>query len=623
MPSNILTANHGQGAFSRRRLAAVGSLGMLAATAQILAAEAVSQSPYSWRGIAGQGVFPAKDLVTSFAADAEGKGQNIVWRIPLPAWGANAPIVVKDKVFVMCQEGGAIEAPQLLCLDVNTGKLLWQQPVDHLDAWPEAKQKEAKEIRRKEFARWSDYMRWWNKLYWDNAKNTWKEGASCGKGELKTAPVPQAQSDLVAEALKAGWKMPPLWGKGVSGGYRSRYGLVEAVDEGLVKNFHRCIEENIYRYPGWASEGPFWGSVMGSVVSDGERIYAVTALDGAACYDLSGKRLWVTDLAAKLLPGMINSSAPAGKWPQTNMASPILAGGKLIYFHHDGACMYGLDCATGAIVWQTPVLMDDKRKRRSTRDPIPPLGYQGHMGPGGTPVAMVLGGTLVAISGNGMAVRVADGKYLGMVEKPAGGGDTTKTDDPEDQAFGASYNSWVADGDVLYAGNLGGDLAALRLRLDGDKVVTQARWTSKGLNGDPNLAFFNGRLYGATPKKKGLSEVDPATGQVTVSGPMASSWCTGWAISLDGVAVYKGGGGKGGGIGFAIVQLPGMKVLGQGTLDDTTTPEQRQHDLDLLGMGPANPGPAGTTAFGNRIFFRSNHYLWCIGNPAKPYEPVR
>jgi len=144
------------------------------------------QPPYSWRGIEGQGVFPAKDLVTSFSADAEGKGQNIVWRVALPNWGANAPIVLKDRVFVLCQEGVDIECPQLLCLDANTGKLLWQKPVDHLDAWPEAKAKEAKEMRRKEHLRWAKYMRWWNKLFWDSER----EGLGKGRaGHVSGKPA--------------------------------------------------------------------------------------------------------------------------------------------------------------------------------------------------------------------------------------------------------------------------------------------------------------------------------------------------------------------------------------------------------------------------------------------------
>ncbi len=37
---------------------------------------------------------------------------------------------------------------------------------------------------------------------------------------------------------------------------------------------------------------------------------------------------------------------------------------------------------------------------------------------------------------------------------------------------------------------------------------------------------------------------------------------------------------------------------------------------DFLGWGAA-----GTTAWGNRIFIRSNDYLWCVGDPQQAWVP--
>ena len=155
------------------------------------------QPPYSWRGINGSGVFPAQGIVTEFhdlAADvvttvkdakkgelkvtlpgAPGSRKNIVWRTTLPHLGQNSPVVVKDRVFVLCEEGWKSDAPLLVCCDVKDGKILWQQPVDHLDAWPADKAAEARTWRAKEHARWRKAMTWWNKLYWDNEKNGWAE----------------------------------------------------------------------------------------------------------------------------------------------------------------------------------------------------------------------------------------------------------------------------------------------------------------------------------------------------------------------------------------------------------------------------------------------------------------
>ena len=90
------------------------------------------QPPYSWRGINGSGVFPAQGIVTEFhdlASDvvisvkdakkgerkltlpgAPGSRKNIVWRTTLPHWEQNTPVAVKDRVFVLCEEGWKSDA---------------------------------------------------------------------------------------------------------------------------------------------------------------------------------------------------------------------------------------------------------------------------------------------------------------------------------------------------------------------------------------------------------------------------------------------------------------------------------------------------------------------------------
>ena len=214
-------------------------LSLIALTTVVCTASEVS---YSWRGIGSTGVFPADDLVSQFweipanfdAALIHGKkpewskvpkdakpgtSKNIVWRTELPHWGHNAAVVMGDKVFLLCEEGAVSDAPLLVCLDAKKGGILWQQPVDHLDAWPDAKQTEAKELRRKELQRWREHMTWWNKLYWNDATN-------------QPAKHDKATWDrIAAEALAAGWQFtshdkaklsgPADCGNGA---YRGRYG---------------------------------------------------------------------------------------------------------------------------------------------------------------------------------------------------------------------------------------------------------------------------------------------------------------------------------------------------------------------------------------------------------------
>jgi hypothetical protein len=183
------------------------------------AADPSPQPPYSWRGIKGTGVFPAKDLVTTFCdypaemagdkAVSEGVARaklpckpgdrkNIVWRTLLPHWGHNAPVCVRDRVFVLCDEGWKSDAPLLVCLDAKDGRILWQKPVDQMDAWPEEKAKVGKECRAKELKRWRDHMTWWNRFYWDNEKNA-------------AAAATRTEADwnrLVEETRKDGWQFP-------------------------------------------------------------------------------------------------------------------------------------------------------------------------------------------------------------------------------------------------------------------------------------------------------------------------------------------------------------------------------------------------------------------------------
>jgi hypothetical protein len=66
--------------------------------------------------------------------------------------------------------------------------------------YPPGKAKVGKECRAKEFARYSKFMTWWNRLYWDNDKNGWGAkpeygGKMLGPGQ----PLNLAAAPVVAE----------------------------------------------------------------------------------------------------------------------------------------------------------------------------------------------------------------------------------------------------------------------------------------------------------------------------------------------------------------------------------------------------------------------------------------
>jgi hypothetical protein len=375
---------------------------------------------------------------------------------------------------------------------------------------------------------------------------------------------------------------------------------------------------------------------MGSVVSDGERIYAVTALDAAACFDRDGRRLWVTDLNGEHIH---NYPASAPGIIQNHMSSPVLAGDKLVYYHRDAAAMYGLDRNTGRIAWKTNCPLSDRASKdmKHLQNKIP-TGYQGHMGPGGTPVVMRLKDTTVVVSGNGLVVRLTDGKLLGQVKLPKGA-EISKNKNvvpAEEDYYGSSYNSWVAHGDVLfYAPHAG--LYAVRLAVGGDGLTQEILWRlgADTDSRDPNLVYYNGRLYAkaSQAKRRGIAAIDPATGKILAWGPVSGGHDAALAFA-SGMAVWPTGyigdrtEGKsnpattpGHGMAtYVVVSLPDLKEVGRGYLcPEAPAGEVRERHIARIGTARVVWGNAGTTCWGNRVFIRNNDYIWCIGDPAKPF----
>jgi outer membrane protein assembly factor BamB len=607
---------------------------LLLAIAIISAANFVhaEQPPYSWRGINGSGVFPAQGLVTEFwdvpAADDSvvtaaltkaglnlkpGDRKNIVWRTLLPHWGHNAPVCVNDRVFVLCAEGWKSDAPLLVCLDVNTGKILWQQAVDHLDAWPADKAKAGKEARAKELQRWRDHMIWWNRLYWDNEHHA--------PANLSAEEWNRRRQ----EALAAGWEFPAFGSlagapaDAGNGAYRYRFGLSmgrssgKPTDAALIANQKLCDQERYYWYPQWTSEGPFYGSVFGSVVSDGRRVYAVNTFGAMAAFDLDGNRQWVIDLA----PARQKNSLPCGIKGNLHhqMISPVLADGLVVHHFRDAGVIYGVEAATGKLRWQT----EPSR-----------AGYAGHMGPGGTPVVMTLGGATVIVSGNGLVVRVADGRLLGQVSLPAPADAPAKKASADDEgeedaasAGSSTYNSWTGAGDVLFAQHFRGWVYAIRLGLTGDVLRQELLWrtTDAGDNRDANLIVHDGRLYcgplrGATKGGGGYSALDIQTGKVLATGRVGGQYNTGLGAA-DGLLVARTSGWSRENArwtSYGVFDLATLRPKGQGFLAaPKPAGEVAERHIAFLGTPYIAWGVAGITASGNRLFIRSNDYLWCIG----------
>ena len=91
--------------------------------------------PTDWsrfRGNEGLGVYRStgdKDKIpTSFNIE---KGENILWKVPVPLLGYNSPVIVGDRIFLT---GADKVKREIYCYDLKDGKLLWSQEVPSTEA---------------------------------------------------------------------------------------------------------------------------------------------------------------------------------------------------------------------------------------------------------------------------------------------------------------------------------------------------------------------------------------------------------------------------------------------------------------------------------------------------------
>lgn len=593
-----------------------------------------SSRPFGFRGD-GTGVFPAEGLVSRFHEKL-----NVVWKIALPHWGPSSPVAWDDRVYVITDEGWPGDTPLLVCVSIAKGEMLWQAPIDNLDdpeRWPAAKARAAKAWRKKHFELRRAYMTWWNKLYWDNATNTWKKGVTyskrVGPGDLKAPPE---QLALVEEAKREGWDFHPFQPIGVSGGYRGRKAFLAHADYPAELKKQSIGERGIWLQPNWSTEGPFFGSTMGSPIIDETGIYVFTGQSTAACFTKEGKCRWVRHIVHSSCRG------PTDGIQHTSMASPVLAAGLLVVWNYGDAGLYSLDKATGKVVWrcETP-RTDQPRDKRFWKSEKLPVGYEGHMGPGGTPVVLDLNGTAVVIAGHGLVARARDGKILGQI--------SAKEEDGK-PLYPGGYQSATGAGDVYYAPSFGGRVMAMRLRLDGENLTWEQLWITPAKKRAPgscgqSLLVHDGRVYGgviATGFYKNAAVVgafDAKTGELVAKGDRGFPGNThasciadgkliitanGFGVPAEMTAAAQNGKAKTGTQrAFAIFDVKTMKRLGEGLLAMDADPEGdiRGRHIAHMGMDEINWGPSGPTAYGNRIFIRSNDHLYCIGDPKTPYVP--
>jgi hypothetical protein len=286
------------------------------------------------------------------------------------------------------------------------------------------------------------------------------------------------------------------------------------------------------------------------------------------------------------------------------------------------------------------------------------------MDPGGTPVAMALPNKSnpaekvpVVILGTGMVMRLSDGASLGMVKLPDHPSTVEKARNEAERKFphdadaqarwvdeatnyGGPYSSWAAHGDMLFAQKHVGSLHGIRLAIDGDHVsqeVLWSRYTAKfggkerpfGSFATPSVDFHDGMLYHLN------YAIDPATGELlTQEVPVSTNYTRSrvyagriavWNVSqlphhnMGNFHPFKSLGDV---FSYVVLSLPDLTIVSRSFLvPPVPTNELRRRHIDLYGKDCWSPGSVGITAFGNRLFARSNDYLWCIGDPNAKWIP--
>jgi hypothetical protein len=204
--------------------------------------------------------------------DVDYETRNIRWMTELPGRSTSTPILVGDRIYL------AAEPDLLVCVDKTTGRILW------------------------------------------TAANNYYEAISAN--ERKGNPAYATRVEPLVAKLKA------------EPDRTKRMSLRREIQETLVGIDRSRFE---VQYDGhFAAHFGIVGFSMPTPVSDGRHVYVWSGLGVAACYDLDGRRQWITRVPTEHLE---------------YGSSPALADGVLAVFVGK---LHGLDAKTGKLLWTQP-----------------------------------------------------------------------------------------------------------------------------------------------------------------------------------------------------------------------------------------------------------------------------
>jgi outer membrane protein assembly factor BamB len=557
-----------------------------------LSAAAVLAAParmIGWRGD-GTGVFP--DDCRPPASFSAVKGDNLAWKVPLPNFGSNSPIVVGKKAFVVCNAGwpeGA-DCALLLCIDAETGKELWRRELDEFATMPEAKAKEARAIRTEYWTR----IRRLNNLMWEY---------QTADADRKAA-IPKDATTL--GALKATAFDGYSWGVGSA--------------EQCIFN-DRAFGDKLRKVCGYSPI--IWSPTcldinMPTPVSDGKRIFVYTGRRTVFAFDLDGNLAWQ----------VWQSDAPYNyHWPEDCANSPLLVDGLLLMYVFDHLWAY--DMATGELRWKTQsgVIRHGMGTPVVCRLPIPGEAEKTEA---------------CAFTWTGDLIRVRDGrKLLADVTKVMFGAMAT---DGRQMLYAGPYLAGNVEAKGIKPGQLRfpllptGGAMALRFALaDPDTATVEQVWTSTAALA-PYPILHDGKLYtvtggtlddgtgkpgvaGAKGKKIGEHGMILAGGRFYGLPDTAPGWPRANKNNPDTMVT----------VGVAPLATPtAVKYQPLNPMPGRITdPEQLRKAVAMTGFdyykGCYGWHQSFSTPFasGNRLFVRDFDYLYCFGDPKEPFVPSK
>ena len=260
------------------------------------------ERPVGWRGD-GSGRYPGATPPLSWARKKDGSGyaaKNVLWMTPLPQTSVSTPIIVGERIFLTA------EVADLVCLDKQSGRILWIRSNPEFEGVPEAERKENPAYAEKLLALLPQMAQ-------ANADAITALNASAGD----TIPISRtAGNRVMSPAVVAALAKKRELEKQI-------YDAQRAIDK---KKFERYWGQGVF---GFSGQTP---------VSDGAHVCAFFTTGVTACYSLDGTRKWI-------------ALGRGGGSEHGNFASPLLCAGRLVVWANE---LRGYEVQSGKLLWSVP-----------------------------------------------------------------------------------------------------------------------------------------------------------------------------------------------------------------------------------------------------------------------------